>query len=388
MAVLADAALGSIISFIRDLYPGENPVPLHAPRFLGREKEYLARCIDTTYVSYVGEFVTRFEEHVRRVTGAAHAVALVNGTAALHMALQACGVGQGDAVVTQSLTFVATANAISHCGALPLFVDIDRSTLGMSPERLEAYFAGSTVQTAGGCHDRATGRRVAACVPMHTFGHPAEIQSIVEVCARRGVAVVEDAAESLGSLYRGRHTGRFGAAAILSFNGNKIVTTGGGGMLITEDAALAARVRHLSTTAKAAHPWEFRHDAVGWNLRLPNLNAAVGCAQMERLEQSVENKRDTAERYGRFFAAAGIPFLSEREGCRANYWLNAILLEDREARDDFLARSNAAGVCTRPAWNRMTSLPMYAAGARDAEEDARWIEDHLVNIPSSVRTGT
>lgn len=373
------------LDFIRALYPGEDPVSLHAPRFQGNEKAYLAECIDSTYVSYVGRFVTDFEDKVRGLTGARHAVAMVNGTAALQMALAASGVKAGEEVITQALTFAATAAGIKHAGAEPAFVDVDRETLGMSPSSLVGYLRENCERRADGTYDKTSGRRVAAVMPMHTFGHPARIERIAEICADYGIILVEDAAESIGSYYKDRHTGLFGQAAILSFNGNKPVTTGGGGMLITNDEALAERARHLSTTAKRKHRWEFYHDEVGYNLRMPNVNAAIGCAQMEYFPRTLENKRETARRYADFFRDIGVEFVREPADSRSNYWLNAILLEDRTARDAFLAYSNDNGVQTRPAWILMTRLPPYAVCPRGPAPNAEWLEDRIVNIPSSVR---
>jgi len=374
-----------ILRFIRSLYPGEEPVPLHAPRFLGNEKKYLGECVDSTFVSYVGRFVTDFEEQVKRLTGARFAVAMVNGTAALHMALAAAGVEPGDEVLTQVLTFAATAAGIKHAGAEPAFVDVDRETLGMSPESLEAYLSRNAETRGGRLFDKASGRRIAAVMPMHTFGHPARIGEILRVAGRYGVQVVEDAAESLGSLFEGKHTGLFGRAAILSFNGNKPVTTGGGGMVISDDEELAERARYISTTAKRKHRWEFFHDEVGYNLRLPNVNAALGCAQMEYFDRILESKRDTAVRYRDFFGSIGLPFVVEPAGARANYWLNAIVLRDRSEREEFLAYSNDNGVQTRPIWTLMSKLPPYAKCPRGPAPNAEWLEDRVVNIPSSVR---
>ena len=374
------------VAFIKSLYPGEVPVPLHAPRFGGNEKKYLLDCIDTTYVSYVGEYVGRFEAKIREYTGAAHAVAVSSGTAALHTALMLAGVSPGDEVITQPLTFVATANAIAYCGARPVFVDVEQTTLGLDPDKLADFLAAhARPDPHGGCRDRTTGGRIAACVPVHTFGHPARIDRILEICGHYGLPVVEDAAEALGSFYRGRHAGTFGEVGILSFNGNKPVTTGGGGMIITGSDTLAARAKHLTTTAKRQHTWEFFHDEVGYNYRLPNINAAVGCAQMERFAGVRENKRVTAELYRRFFAASGMEFIVEPPHAQSNYWLNALVLKDREERDAFLAFSRGKGIQTRPVWSLVSDLPMYRHCRRDGLETARRLEGRLANIPSSVR---
>jgi len=375
-----------IVGFIKSLYPRENPVPLHAPRFLGNEKKYLSDCIDTTYVSYVGEYVGRFEDAIRQFTGAKYAVAVSSGTAALHVALLLAEVAPGDEVITQPLTFVATANAISYCGAEPVFVDVEQSTLGLDPDKLNDFLINNGIlKSDGRCYNKTTGRKIAACVPMHTLGHPVRIDRIIEVCQRYHIPVVEDAAEALGSLYKGQHAGIFGAIGILSFNGNKPVTTGGGGMIITNDEALAAKAKHLTTTAKQPHPWEFIHDDIGYNYRLPNINAAVGCAQMECFAGVLENKRTTAQMYKQFFQEIGIPFITEPAHALANYWLNAIVLKDRQEREQFLAYSRGKGIQTRPVWTLMSNLPIYRDCQCTSLETAQWLEDRLVNIPSSVR---
>lgn len=374
-----------VLNFIRSLYPNETPVPLHAPRFVGNEKKYLSECIDTTYVSYVGKFVTDFEEHIKRLTGTKHAVAMVNGTSALQMALVSAGVSPGDEVITQDLTFAATAAAIKHAGAEPAFVDVDSDTMGMSPESLKQYLADNATMRDGKTVDTTTGRRIGAVVPMHTFGHPVRIHEISLICDEYGLELIEDSAESIGSYYRGKHTGTFGKAGILSFNGNKPVTTGGGGMLITDDDVIAERARYLSTTAKRKHPWEFFHDEVGYNLRMPNVNAAIGCAQMETYAITLANKRETASLYKDFFVARDIRFFAEPKECVSNYWLNSIILADRSERDEFLSFANGNGVQTRPIWTLMHRLPPYAACPRGDVTNSLWFEDRVVNIPSSVR---
>ena len=375
-----------IVNFIKSLYPAENPVPLHAPRFSGNEKKYLIDCIDTTYVSYVGQYVTRFEDEVRQLTGAKYAVAVSSGTAALHVALLLAEVAPGDEVITQPLTFIATANAISYCSAQPVFVDVERATLGLDPEKLNDFLMNSGIlKSDDRCYNKITGRKIAACVPMHTFGHPVRINEITEICQKYQIPVVEDAAEALGSFYKGQHAGTFGELGILSFNGNKPVTTGGGGMVITNDETLAAKAKHLTTTAKKPHPWEFFHDDVGYNYRMPNINAAVGCAQMECFAGVLENKRATAQMYNQFFQEIGIPFIAEPAHAWSNYWLNAIVLKDRQERDQFLAYSTEKGIQTRPVWTLMTHLPMYHHCQCTSLETAQWLEDRLVSIPSSVR---
>jgi aminotransferase in exopolysaccharide biosynthesis len=375
-----------IVNFIKLLYPAENPVPLHAPRFSGNEKKYLMDCIDTTYVSYVGQYVSRFEDEVRQLTGTKYAIAVSTGTAALHVALLLAEVAPGDEVITQPLTFIATANAISYCSAQPVFVDVERVTLGLDPGKLNDFLINNGVlKSDGRCYNKTTGRKIAACVPMHTFGHPVRIDQIRGICQKYHIPVIEDAAEALGSFYKGQHAGTFGDIGILSFNGNKPVTTGGGGMIITNGEALAAKAKHLTTTAKQPHPWEFIHDEVGYNYRMPNINAAVGCAQMEYFARVLENKRTTANLYNKFFQEIDLPFITEPANARSNYWLNAIVLKDRPERELFLAYARNKGIQTRPVWTLMSNLPIYHNCQRTSIETAQWLEDRLVNIPSSVR---
>lgn len=375
-----------IVNFIKSLYPLENPVPLHAPRFSGNEKKYLIDCIDSTYVSYVGQYVSRFEDAIQQYTGAKYAVAVSSGTAALHVALLLAEVVPGDEVITQPLTFVATANVISYCSAQPIFVDVEPSTLGLDPDKMNDFLINnSMLKSDGRCYNKATGRKIAACVPMHTFGHPVRIDEIIEICQKYHIPVIEDAAEALGSFYKGQHAGTFGDLGMLSFNGNKPVTTGGGGMIITNDATYAAKAKHMTTTAKKPHPWEFVHDDVGYNYRLPNINAAVGCAQMECFAEVLENKRTTAQMYSQFFQDIGMPFIIEPAHTRSNYWLNAIVFKDRQEREQFLAYSTEKGIQTRPVWTLMPNLPMYRHCQGTPLETAQWLEDRLVNIPSSVR---
>lgn len=373
------------VDFIRSLYPNENPVPLHAPRFFGNEKKYLGECIDSTFVSYVGKFVTDFEDHIKRLTGAKHAVAMVNGTASLQIALIVGGVKPGEEVLTQALTFVATPNAIKHAGAEPVFLDVDKDSLGLSPMGLEDFLKSFSEIKSSGCFNKKTGKKISACVPMHTFGHPVRIDDIMLICEKYLIPVIEDAAESLGSYHNNKHTGTSGCAGILSFNGNKTITTGGGGMIITDSEEIANHARHLSTTAKRKHPWEFFHDEVGYNLRMPNVNAAVGCAQMEKIDIMLQSKRDLAMKYKAFFENSGMIFVEERQNTKCNYWLNAILLNDRKNRDEFLKYSNGCGIQTRPAWTLMNKLPMFKDCMHGDLSNAEWIEDRLVNIPSSVR---
>ena len=375
----------SVVDFIHGLYPKEDVVPLHAPCFLGNEKKYLNECIDSTYVSSVGKFVDRFEEMVADYTGATKAVVCVNGTNALHMALLLVGVERDDEVISQALTFVATANAISYIGAHPVFLDVDKDTMGLSPVSLRKWLEESTEIRGAYCYNKKTGRRVKACVPMHTFGHPVKIQEIQSVCAQYHIELVEDAAESIGSLYGGTHTGLFGKVGAISFNGNKTITTGGGGMLLFKDEELGKYAKHLTTQAKVPHKWAFYHDHIGYNYRMPNINAALGCAQMENLDRFVENKRETAALYQRFFEGSDIQFFHEPANCHSNYWLNAVLLPDEKAKDNFLSYTNEHGIMTRPVWNLMNKLPMFAKCETDDLVNTYWLEQRVVNIPSSVR---
>jgi len=375
-----------IIKFIRNIYNTDGYIPLHEPRFIGNEKQYLKECIDSTYVSYLGGFVERFENMVKEFTGAQHAIATANGTLALHAALKLTGVEPGDEVLTQALTFVATVNAISHCGAQPVFIDSEKENLGMSTEKLEEFLENEAVMKNDGyCYNKKTNRKILACVPMHVFGHPVKIDRILDVCERYNIALVEDSAESLGSFYKNKHTGTFGKIGILSFNGNKIITTGGGGMIITDDEVFAKQAKHILTTAKVPHKWEFIHDEVGYNYRMPNVNAAIGCAQMENLLVFLKSKREIALEYKNFFEEMGMEFFSEKDGCRSNYWLNAVVLKDRAQRDEFLEYCHNNGVMSRPVWTLMNKLLMYQHCQHTNLENAQWLEDRVVNIPSSVR---
>lgn len=376
----------NIVDFIRTLFNTEAFIPLHEPKFAGNEKAYVVKAIDSTFVSSVGEYVNRFEEMMCRITGAKFSVATVNGTAALHIALKLAGVGPGDEVIAPPLSFVATANAISYCGALPVFLDVDKATLGLSPEALSGFLERHATRGPGNSSlNRTTGKRIAACVPVHIFGHPCRIDEILQICGDYGIPVVEDAAESLGSLYKGRHTGTFGLMGIYSFNGNKTVTCGGGGAIVTDDETLAKRARHVTTTAKIPHPYEYVHDETGYNYRMPNLNAALACAQLEQLDTFIDNKRELAARYATFFRGIGIDFIHEPLNARSNYWLNAIVLENLAQRDAFLEFTNQARVMTRPCWRLMHRLPMFRECQTDGLKQAQWLEERVVNIPSSVR---
>lgn len=375
-----------IVDFIHGLYGNQEFVPLHAPHFTGREKQYLEECIDSTFVSSVGRFVDRFEQMVAEYTGAVRAVVCVNGTNALHMALLMSGVERDDEVITQALTFIATCNAISYIGAHPVFVDVERETLGMSPDALERWLSEHAVVRAGQCYNRMTGRRIKACVPMHTFGHPVRIEEIVRICAHYHIVLVEDAAESIGSFYKGRHTGTFGSIGVLSFNGNKTITTGGGGMLLFRDGETGNLAKHLTTQAKVPHRWAFVHDHIGYNYRMPNINAALGCAQMEVLDRFIEDKRRTAACYAEFFRSVpDIDFFMEPKDCRSNYWLNAVILKNRDEQQRFLEYTNDHGVMTRPIWELMPRLEMFSHCETDGLENTVWLADRIVNLPSSVR---
>ena len=400
-----EVPFGPLIGAIRAIY-GPGPIPLHRPVFEGPERRWLVDCIDSNFVSSVGARVTEFEERVAAFTGAGFAVATVNGTAALHVALHLAGVTADTEVLTQALTFVATCNAARYAGAWPVFVDVDRDTLGLSPAALRAFLERSAERRPEGTFNRTSGRRLAAILPMHTFGLPCRIAEIVAIGEEWGIPVVEDAAESLGSWVceedglapassarpgevgsGWRHTGTFGRLGTLSFNGNKIITTGGGGMILTDDPDLAARAKHLTTTAKIPHPYEFVHDATGYNYRLPNLNAALGCAQMERLPEMLAVKADIARRYAALLAEGPIRLIPPPPGTRPNHWLNAVWLDSRAERDALLELSNAQGVMTRPIWRLMHRLPMYSGCQHDGLENSVWLEERVVNLPSSVPEG-
>ena len=376
----------TITDFIHDLYGGGDFIPLSIPVFIGNEKKYLNECIDTTFVSSVGKFVDRFEEEMVFYTGARRAVVCVSGTNALHMSLMLAGVERDDEVLTQALTFIATCNALSYIGAHPVFIDVDRDTMGISHTALRNWLASNSEQKNGECYNKNTGRRIKACVPMHTFGHPVHLDELVEVCNEFHIELVEDAAESIGSLYKGKHTGTFGKVGAISFNGNKTITTGGGGMMLFNDEQLGAYAKHLTTQAKIPHRWEFRHDQIGYNYRMPNINAALGCAQLEHIEDYIASKRETAHAYAEFFNnIPDIDFFIEPKDCRSNYWLNAVILKDKEAQQSFLQYTNDHGIMTRPIWELMNRLPMFEHCENDGLINTSWFADRVVNIPSSVR---
>ena len=373
------------VKFIQETYNTKEFLPLHEPVFFGNEKKYLDECIDSTFVSSVGKFVDQFEKMIADFTGAKYAIAAVNGTAALHIALKLVGTDENSEVITQPLTFIATCNAISYCNAKPVFIDVDRDTMGLSPQSLKSFLESETIQRDGFCYNKTTGKKITAVVPMHTFGHPCRIDEIAALCDEYNIALVEDAAESLGSYYKGRHTGTFGKISAFSFNGNKTITTGGGGMIVTDDEVLAKHAKHITTTAKVPHPYEYVHDEIGYNYRLPNLNAALGCAQMETLDTILKNKRELAGLYSDFFAQQNIDFVTESEDSKVNYWLNAIILKDKEERDLFLKETNDQGVMTRPIWALMNRLEMFKNCQSADLSNAIWLEERVVNIPSGVR---
>lgn len=376
----------NVICFIKDLYGNQEFTPLSVPKFIGNEKKYLNECIDTTFVSSVGKFVDRFENDMAEYTGAKKAVVCVSGTNALHMAMMLVGVERDDEVLTQALTFIATCNAISYIGAHPVFIDVDKRTMGLSPDALKDWLQKNSEIRNEQCYNKSTGRRIKACVPMHTFGHPVHIVEIADICAEYHIELVEDAAESIGSKYKGIHTGLFGKVGALSFNGNKTITTGGGGMLLFMDEELGTLAKHLTTQAKVPHRWEFRHDHIGYNYRMPNINAALGCAQLEHLDEYIADKRETAKAYEEFFMNVNdIDFFTEPADSFSNYWLNAVILKDKNAQQKFLQETNDNGVMTRPIWELMNRLPMFEKCQHDSLANTIWFADRVVNIPSSVR---
>jgi aminotransferase in exopolysaccharide biosynthesis len=375
----------SIISFIKSLHPNNGFLPLHAPLFRGNEKKYLLDTIDSTYVSSVGAYVDRFEEMMSTITKTQKTVAVVNGTAGIQVALRLVGVKKEDEVLTQALTFVATANAIAYNGAHPVFIDVDYDTMGLSPTALANFLAAYGELREDGCYNKKSLRKIAACVPMHTFGFPVHLDEIMAICNQWKIPVVEDAAESLGSEYKNKPTGSFGDLGVFSFNGNKIVTSGGGGAIVTNNITLAEKGKYLTTTAKIPHPYEYVHDELGYNFRMPNLNAALACAQLEQLDYFLEDKRKLAKEYDGFFNQKGINFRTETPNTKANYWLMCIELEKKADRESFLKHTNDANVMTRPIWQLMFRLPMYQHCQRDEQKNALFLEERIVNIPSSVR---
>ena len=376
----------SFIGLAKEIF-GDDFIPLHRPVFEGNERKYLVDCIDSNFVSSVGAKVTEFEQKVAEFTGSNYAIATVNGTAALHIAIILAGVKPGDEVISQALTFIATCNAISYAGAKPLFVDVDIDTMGLSPEALKRFLEENAEKRVTGTFNKTSGKRISACVPMHTFGLPCRITEIAQICTDWNIPLVEDAAESLGSYVGSRHTGTFGSMGTLSFNGNKVITTGGGGMVITDDSELAKRAKYITTTAKVPHPYEFVHDEIGYNYRMPNLNAAIGCAQMERLNDFLMIKAQLANQWNAFFDQNDVRFVCAIDGNKANHWLNTLVLYSKEDRDKFLKVTNDNGVMTRPIWTLMSKLAMFKDCQSDGLENSLWLEDRVVNIPSSVPDG-
>ena len=372
------------IDFIQDIYQTKDFIPLHEPRFIGNEKKYLNECIDSTFVSSVGEFVDRFEEDISKFTNAKYTVATMNGTSALHISLLISGVESGHEVITQPLTFVATCNAISYCMAKPIFVDVDKDTMGMSPLALESFLKENAIVKNRQCVNKFTGNIIKACIPMHTFGHPCRIDEIKDICDKYYISLIEDAAESIGSFYKDKHTGTYGQMGLISFNGNKIITGGGGGCIITDDEILAKKAKHLTTTAKVSHKWEYTHNMIGYNYRMPNLNAALLTSQLENLGTFLSSKRSVAMAYKEFFKDKPYGFVEEPTNCHSNYWLNAIILQDKEERDLFLYETNSKGVNTRPIWTLMNKLPMFKDAQCGNLTNSEWLEERVVNIPSSV----
>ena len=373
-----------IIDFIKQTFNTNDFIPLHEPRFIGNEKKYLNDCIDSTFVSSVGKYVDTFEKEFASFVGAKYAIATVNGTAALHISLLLANVTKDDEVITQPLTFIATCNAISYCGAKPIFLDVDLDTLGLSPKALKDFLETNCEIIDNQCINKTTKRQIKACVPMHTFGHPCRIVEIKEICDEWNIALVEDSAESLGSFYKNKHTGTFGKVGAFSFNGNKIITSGGGGVIVTDDEILAKRAKHITITAKIPHPYEYVHDEVAYNYRLPNINAALLVAQMENLDKFLKSKRKLALVYEEFFKTLDIDFIKEPNDSKSNYWLQAVLLNDENERNEFLEFSNKNGVMTRPIWRLMNELEMYKTCQKDDLKNAKYLEQRVINIPSSV----
>lgn len=375
---------------IQSVCRAQQGLVLHEPRFVGNEWSYVKDCLDSGWVSSAGSYVDQFERKLEAFTGAKHAIAAVNGTAALHICLLLAGVERHDEVLIPALTFVATGNAVSYCGATPHFVDSSLPTLGIDPAKLGGYLQSIAVMREDGCYNRQTGRRIRAVVPMHTFGHAVDLDPLMEICRNYRITLIEDAAESLGSFYKGKHTGTFGALATLSFNGNKIITTGGGGAILTNDDGLARKAKHLTTTAKLPHAWAFHHDETGYNYRLPNLNAALGCAQMEQLPTFIHSKRKLAQAYQEAFRSVKeVDFLHEPEHAKSNYWLNALILKESYAylREEILAYTNHAGIMTRPVWTLLSKLPMYRDCPSMNLSQSEQLEQTIINIPSSAKLG-
>ncbi len=378
-----DNLVKKVISFSQQVYK-ENPIPLHRPIFEGNEKNFLSECIDTNFVSSVGKRVDEFEEKIASFTGSKYAIATVNGTSALHIALKLLGVKEKTEVITQSLTFVATCNSISYLNAVPIFVDVDRDTMGMSPSALELFLKENATFRKGVLFNKKSDRKISACLPMHTYGYPCRIREIKKICKDWNIPLLEDCAESLGSFVDKKHSGNFGVAGALSFNGNKLITTGGGGMIITNNKKLASAAKHMTTTAKVPHPYNYIHNEIGYNYRLPNINAALGCAQIEKIEFFLSQKRILNNKWKKALEEFNLDFLEALENSTSNNWLNTIVLTSRKDRDKFLNLTNKKGVMTRPTWELMSDLPMYKNCLRDSLSNSRFLRDRVVNLPSSV----
>ena len=375
----------NVINFIQETYQTKNYIPLHEPQFVGNEKKYLNECIDSTFVSSVGKFVDEAEEKIEKYIGVKYAVATSNGTSALHISLILGSVEQNDEVITQSLNFVASCNAISYCNAKPIFIDVDKDTMGLSPSALKYFLENNTTVINKQCINNKTNKVIKACVPMHSYGHPCKIDKIKEICDEHHIFLIEDAAESLGSMYKNKYTGTFGQLGTISFNGNKTITAGGGGCIITDDKVLAKKAKHLTTTAKVPHKWDFNHDMIGYNYRMPNLNAALLVAQLEKLNDFIANKRNLANNYETFFNNMDLNFFKEPKDSESNYWLNCIILKDKRQRDQFLEETNSNKIMTRPIWTLMNKLPMFKDAQCDDLKNSEWLYERVVNIPSSVR---
>ena len=373
-----------IVDFIKQTFNTNEFIPLHEPRFNGNEKKYLNDCIDSTFVSSVGKYVDTFEKEFAKTVGSKYAIATVNGTAALHISLILADVKKDDEVITQPLTFIATCNAISYIGAKPIFIDVDLDTMGLNPDALKDFLETNCEVVDNKCVNKTTKKTIKACVPMHTFGHSCRIEEIKNICDTWNITLVEDAAESLGSYYKEKHTGTFGKVSAFSFNGNKIITSGGGGVIVTDDEVLAKRAKHITTTAKIPHPYEYVHDEIGYNYRLPNINAALLVAQLEQLNDFLTAKRKLALKYKEFFSKNDITFIEEPKNSKSNYWLQAILLKDKKQRDEFLEFTNKNAVMTRPIWRLMNELEMFKDCQKDDLKNAKYLEEKVVNIPSSV----
>jgi aminotransferase in exopolysaccharide biosynthesis len=374
-----------VIGFIKNQFDNKAFIPLHEPRFLGNEKNYVVDTIDSTFVSSVGAYVDKFELMVSSITRTNKAIAVVNGTSALQVALRLARVNAGDEVITQALTFIATVNAIIYNGAAPIFIDVDIDTMGLSPNAVHAFLEEFGEMREGICYNKKTNKKIAACMPMHTFGFPVHLNELIQVCNKWNIPLVEDAAEAIGSEYHSKSIGSFGKLGVFSFNGNKIVTSGGGGAIVTNDVELGFKAKHLTTTAKVPHPYEYVHDDIGYNFRMPNLNAALACAQLEQLPKFIDNKRTLAQEYDSYFKSKGINFRTELPGTKANYWLMCVELENKKEKESFLRETNQNSIMTRPIWQLIFKSSLYSGFQKDEQMNAMYLEDRIVNIPSSVR---